>query len=251
MLRLDPATLRRWCDAALSFVYPDVCQLCRKQRAAHRDGYVCASCWQQVRFLVPPFCDRCGLPFHGEIDGAFECANCREMELHFVSARSAVLARGPVLEAIHHYKYDRHLWYEAFLTELFVSRARDWFAQQKCDALIPVPLFPVKERERGFNQATRLARRLSRAVNVPVAARLLKRTVPTPSQTRLSRTERAENMRHAFALRRDERFPGAHFVLIDDVFTTGATTSACAKVLLRAGAARVSVWTVARAEFHG
>ena len=87
-------------------------------------------------------------------------------------------------------------------------------------------------------------------MEVPVRTDLLKRVLPTPSQTRLSRTERADNMRRAFALRRPEKLNGGSYVLIDDVFTTGATTSACAKLLLKAGASRVAVWTVARAEFR-
>lgn len=251
MSRILPAKLRSWADVALSFVYPDVCQLCGANRATQREGYVCGDCRAQVHFIEAPFCERCGLPFEGEITGAFECTNCREMELHFASARSAVVARGPVLDAIHRYKYDGKLWFEEFLTELFVHGSIDWFRENEIDALLPVPLFPVKQRERGFNQAERLARRLSAFVNVPIRTDLLKRVLPTPSQTRLSRTQRAENMRKAFALKRQQRFDGMTFVLIDDVFTTGATTSACAKLLLRNGAERVAVWTVARAEFHG
>ncbi len=243
--------LPSWADAALSFIYPDVCQICHAQRATKSEGYVCGPCREGVHFIEAPFCERCGLPFEGDITTRFECSNCREMELHFSSARSAVAARRPVLEAIHHYKYDGHMWFEEFLVELFVRGARDWFREQPVTALLPVPLFPVKQRERGFNQAERLARRLGAALNVPVNVDLLQRVLPTPSQTRLSRTQRADNMRHAFQLRRKDQFEGATFVLIDDVFTTGATTSACAKLLMKAGAESVSVWTVARAEFHG
>jgi ComF family protein len=246
-----PAKLRLWTDAALSFIYPDVCQLCGASRATKREGYVCGDCHAQARFIEAPFCECCGLPFEGEISSAFECSNCREMELHFAAARSAVVARKPVLDAIHHYKYNGQMWFEEFLAELFIRGARDWFHEHQVDALIPVPLFSVKERERGFNQAERLARRLGRAVSVPVRADFLKRVLPTPSQTRLSRTQRADNMRNAFALKRNERLSAASFVIIDDVFTTGATTSACAKLLLQAGAERVVVWTLARAEFHG
>jgi competence protein ComFC len=246
-----PVTFRKWADTALSFVYPDVCQLCHAERATRREGYVGESCRAEVRWIEAPFCERCGLPFDGEIAGTFECTNCREMELHFDSARSAVTARTSVLQAIHHYKYDGHLWFEDFLAELFIPAARPWFLQHAIDAMLPVPLFSVRQRERGFNQAERLARRLSKAVEVPVRNDLLKRVLPTPSQTRLSRTERADNMRRAFALQRQEKLDGRSYVLIDDVFTTGATTSACAKLLLQAGAKRVAVWTVARAEFHG
>ena len=240
-----------WVDTALSFVFPDVCQLCTVNRAKKQDGYVCEDCRAQVRFIDAPFCERCGLPFEGEITGTFECTNCREMELHFASARSAVTAHGPVMDAIHRYKYNNQMWFEEFLAELFVQGAGDWFREHPVDALLPVPLYPVKQRERGFNQAERLARRLSAAVDVPVRIDILKRVQPTPTQTRLSRSQRAENMRHAFALKREEKLKGAKFVLIDDVFTTGATTSACAKLLLKTGAEHITVWTVARAEFHG
>ena len=243
--------LTAWADAALSFIYPDVCQICHAHRASRREGYVCASCREEVRFIAAPFCERCGLPFEGEITSRFECSNCQEMELHFASARSAVAARGPVLDAIHRYKYDGEMWFEEFLAGLFAEGARDWFRDHQVDALLPVPLFPVKQRERGFNQAERLARRLGKCMEVPVDVSLLKRVLPTPSQTRLSRLQRADNMRNAFQLRRKERLNGGAFVLIDDVFTTGATTSACAKLLMKAGAQNVSVWTVARAEFHG
>jgi ComF family protein len=251
MWRHVPKRIVPWLDVALSFIYPDVCQLCHVQPANRRAGYVCAGCRELVRVIQPPFCDRCGLPFEGEITANFQCTNCREMELHFTAARSAVVARGPVLAAIHRYKYQGELWFEDFLSEYFIEAAREWIQHEPCDGLVPVPLFPVKERERGFNQAHRLAERLGKALNVPVEARLLKRVVPTPSQTRLSRTQRADNMRRAFALRGTPSLAGKRFVLIDDVFTTGATTSACAKLLIKAGAARVVVWTVARAEFHG
>jgi ComF family protein len=243
--------LSSWTDAALSFIYPDVCQLCHARRATRMEGYVCDLCREEVHVIEPPFCERCGLPFQGDITNHFECSNCREMELHFASARSAVAARGAVLDVIHRYKYDRQMWFEEFLMELFLQGASGWFREHEVDWLLPIPLFGVKERERGFNQAERLARRLGAGVNVPVDIRLLRRVLPTPSQTRLSRQQRAENMRNAFQLRHTEGIKGATFVLIDDVFTTGATTSACAKLLMKAGAQKVTVWTVARAEFRG
>ena len=134
----------------------------------------------------------------------------------------------------------------ADIAELLVKAAAEAIAAEKWDALVPVPLFPVKEREREFNQAERLARRLGAAAGVPVQGRLLMRVVPTKTQTRLSRKERADNMRGAFALRKKGKLTGRRYVLIDDVFTTGATANACAKILMQAGAQEVAVWTVAR-----
>src|ERR1017187_2132683 len=99
-----------WFDASLALLYPEVCQLCKAEPATARDGFVGAKCWSHVRFIRPPFCERCGLPFAGDLTNTFECTNCREMELHFRSARSAVVARTVVLEAIHRFKYQRAPW---------------------------------------------------------------------------------------------------------------------------------------------
>jgi ComF family protein len=240
------AFAQNWRDVGLGFFYPEICRFCETERASAKEGFVCRRCWTQIRFIRPPFCNRCGLPFAGDITTEFECANCREMELHFSSARSAVVARGIVLEAIHRYKYSRELWFEPFLADLLIREAKPALGGQHWDFIAPVPLHSLKEREREFNQAERLARRLSHAVNIPLNTRLLRRVLPTATQTLLTRDQRADNMRRAFAARHGARLAGARIVLVDDVFTTGATTSACAKVLRNAGADDVCVWTVAR-----
>jgi len=235
-----------WLNVGLGFFYPEICQLCGEQRATARDGYVCGHCWSHVRFIKPPFCERCGLPFAGDLTTPFECANCREMELHFSAARSAVAARGAVLEIIHRYKYQRALWFEPFLAGLLLRETVPALRGQDWDLIVPVPLHPLKQREREFNQAERLAVHLSAATQIPLNNNLLRRVVFTSTQTRLTRQERAANMRGAFALRPGARLDGEQVILVDDVFTTGATTSACAQTLLAAGADAVCVWTVAR-----
>jgi competence protein ComFC len=233
-------------DTALGFIYPNVCQICGDERATSTEGFVCSRCWQQVRFIKPPFCQRCGLPFEGDLTTAFECTNCREMNLHFRSARSAVSAKGTVLEVIHRYKYKRAFWFEPFLADLLIREALPELRQQKWDWIVPVPLHPAKKRQREFNQAERLATYLSAATRIPMDTTLLRRVAATKTQTKLSRQERAENMRNAFALQDGRTLNGERILLFDDVFTTGATTDACARVLLAAGAAEVCVWTVAR-----
>lgn len=238
--------LKPWLNAGLAFVYPEACQLCGDRRAKVEEGLVCARCWSQVRFIKPPFCDRCGLPFKGAITSTFECTNCREMNLHFSSARSAVVAGGVVLEAIHRYKYQQAMWFEPFLADLFLREALPALRDREWDCLVPVPLYPAKEREREFNQAERLAVHLAHALGIPLNNSWLRRVIPTRTQTRLSREQRAANVRRAFALRAGVKLRGERVILVDDVFTTGATTSACAKTLLDAGAREVCVWTAAR-----
>jgi competence protein ComFC len=237
-------------DTALSLFYPDACQVCGRERATAHEGYLCPKCWQNLRFIRPPFCERCGLPFEGAITTSFECANCHEMELQFVRARSVIAAKGIALELIHRYKYERALWFEPLFASLLIGEAAPVLRQEGWDLLVPVPLHPTKKAEREFNQAERLARRLGRATAIPVATRLVRRVEPTRTQTRLTRAERAQNVRRAFAPINGARCEGLRVVLIDDVLTTGATTSACAKVLKECGAAEVCVWTLARGLLH-
>jgi ComF family protein len=239
-------SLKSLLDAGLGFFYPPGCQLCFSESATAAEGYVGSRCWQSVRFIKPPFCECCGLPYEGEITTRFECSNCREMELHFRSARAAVIASPFVLEIIHRYKYRHALWFELFLGDLLLRAARPEVLSGTCDMIVPVPLHPLKKREREFNQAERLAARLGDATQIPVNTRLLRRVEVTRTQTLLTREERAANVRNAFAVRPDCPLDGKRVILVDDVLTTGATTSACARALRKAGAGEVHVWTVAR-----
>jgi competence protein ComFC len=240
------ASFKKIADTAIGFIYPNVCQLCGAQRATSTEGFVCSHCWQGVRFIKPPFCKRCGLPFEGALTTEFECTNCREMKLHFRSARSAVVLHGPVREIVQRYKYKRALWFEPFLADLLIREALPELREEKWDLIVPVPLHAAKKRQREFNQAERLATFLSAAAAIPMDTTLLKRVSWTETQTRLTRDKRAQNMRNAFTMRKRRKLHGERILLFDDVFTTGATTNACAEVLLAAGAGEIGVWTVAR-----
>ena len=233
-------------ETTLGFFYPEVCRLCLDEGATAQEGFVGARCRQQVQWIRPPFCERCGLPFAGDITASFECSNCRDMKLHFRYARSAAVAKTVVLEAIHRFKYSRALWFENFLAWLLIAEAAPVLRGQKDSFIVPVPLHPLKKREREFNQAEALSARLSEATGIPVNETLLHRVKATATQTRLRRDERAENMRGAFALRESVKLSGERIVLVDDVLTTGATTNDCARALRAAGAGDVCVWTVAR-----
>jgi ComF family protein len=200
-----------------------------------------------VKFIEPPFCAVCGLPAAGQITHDYTCSNCREQPWDFSSARGATVAEGAIREAIHRYKYHRALWFEPFLCQYLLERALPELQGQAWDAVVPVPLYPVKEREREFNQAERLGRQLALALQIPLQTRWVKRVEPTEQQARLSRKDRLANMRRAFAPATETKIPGARIVVVDDVLTTGATTSAVAAVLKDLGADTVCVWAVARA----
>jgi ComF family protein len=129
---------------------------------------------------------------------------------------------------------------------LFVRAAGPTLRNEAWDGIVPVPLHAVKWREREFNQAEKLAAPLSQVTGIPLNTKLLKRVENTRSQTKLTPKERFANMQNAFAMAKDARCREERLVLVDDVFTTGATTNACARVLRKAGAGAIWVWTLAR-----
>ncbi|HEY3857119.1 MAG TPA: ComF family protein [Verrucomicrobiae bacterium] len=233
-------------DAALNFFYPPVCQLCKNERAMAKDGYVGGKCWSGLRFLTEPYCERCGLPYEGNITHSFVCQNCKDMDFGFSFARSAMVANPLILQAIALYKYNRAVWFEPFLGDLLTRKAVPALSGQKWDAIVPVPLHPVRQREREFNQAERIALHLGKALNLPVKTNLVRRAKFTGTQTQLSREKRAANMDNAFFPTVGKSRYLERLILVDDVLTTGATTSACARALREGGAKEVCVWTVAR-----
>src|ERR1051326_6487401 len=184
-----PENLKLWENATLGFLYPEACQLCGA-RATAGDCYLCEDCRSEAKLIARPFCERCGLPYEGAITTRFECENCRDMALQFCSARSAVVAGETVLDIIHRYKYQRAFWFEPFLAELLIKQAKPELRKEQWTWIVPIPLHPVKKREREFNQAERLAERLGAALDIPVKGDLLRRVLPTRTQTQLTRQER-------------------------------------------------------------
>jgi ComF family protein len=180
------------------------------------------------------------------VTAPFECSNCRSLDLEFDWARAAAAATGVVLDVIHRYKYRRERWFEPFLARLLIDSAKRSLDVSQWDCIVPVPLHSGKERRREFNQAVRLARRLGESTGLRVEDRWLERREWTETQTHLSRDQRSDNVRGAFALRAGLKPGPCRVVLVDDVLTTGATASECARVLREAGVTSVGVWTVAR-----
>jgi ComF family protein len=194
-----------------------------------------------------PFCEQCGYPYPA-LEGhrtAFVCDHCLEKKWHFQWARSGYRTEGQVLDAIIGFKYRDEYYQQGrlvrWLTETFDQHARsgEW------QALVPVPLYHRRRRERGFNQAHEMARGLASKRKIPVLD-CLYRYRETVSQTKLERTARWENMSGAFRMKRGFDVRGRNLLVIDDVFTTGATVNACAQALVQAGAGQLAVLTVAR-----
>ena len=237
--------LRESLRAVGSLFYPATCVVCRE--AIEAPEYLCATCRAKAPRITPPFCEKCSEPFPAAISGPFTCANCAHRTLHFDAAVAAYRSRGIVRKLVHEFKYghQRHLRHPlaAWLAEtLDDPRLRD----RRFDIIVPVPLHPTRERERGFNQALLLAENLSATSSLPLRS-ALERIRYTTTQTAHDRAERMENLRDAFRLRKNADVRGLRVLLIDDVLTTGSTLSECARVLKAAGAISVHAATAARA----
>jgi ComF family protein len=242
----------------LDFIYPPLCAVCGRaicqravcQRAVYQrcqgDGnnLVCPDCWRKLRTIPEPSCRRCGIPLAGT-DSL--CPACRSRRHLFSFACSYGLFDEVFQQIIHLFKYRRRRSLAGPLAERLAVTLRADVRFSRMDAVIPVPLHPAKRRARGFNQSELLARELSRRVGFTIIKGVLVRVINTPSQSLLGFDQRVINVRDAFRVRIPERVRERHIILLDDVITTGATADACADALLKAGAAEVSVLTVARA----
>lgn len=224
-------------------VLPPCCIACQSRLVAH--DMLCPACWRQIDFIRAPLCDRLGIPLPYDTGGVQISAAAAADPPDFARARAVALYSGLMRELIHDLKYrDTHHGRRLFGSWLSEAGAE---LIASCDVLVPIPLARWRMLQRRFNQAQILANEVARRSGKLVAPLALERTRATRSQVGLSRRERERNVSGAFAVRAGQTaaLAGKAVLLIDDVMTTGATASAAARVLKKAGASRVDVLVLA------
>jgi ComF family protein len=224
------AGVERW-------LLPAACLLCDEPISAREgDALICDLCRVRWRPIPHPVCDRCGQPaFRG-----MECRLCAEWPDGLTRIRSAVWLEGSARDAVHQLKYEGWSRVAGAMAEVM----RQLEPLTGLVLLIPVPLGGHRQRERGYNQSERIASALGARIGIPVRTDLLVRVRETRTQTALTPEARHANVAGAFHA---GPVSGLQLVLVDDVFTTGATLAAAAAALVRAGAKRVEAVTFARA----
>ena len=230
---MPTSSLTPYVLALADLFFPQRCVGCERRAS----DLLCQDCFEALPHVGSPVCARCGTPTAFE---TFVCDECKGVDFGFESARAPLRYEGVGEEIVHALKYRGYTRVVERLAAPLMLEVLD--RGERFDAVVPVPLHRSRLRRRGFNQAELLARGLAAGLNAPVSDKL--RSVRrTRDQVELSAAERRANVEGAFAAR--ERVWGK-ILLVDDVFTTGATTSECAEILLRGGAQEVHAVSLCR-----
>lgn len=239
------AGLRGLMAAAVDAVYPPVCAGCGRLVAVHRG--VCPGCWASLRLIERPYCEVLGLPFSHDLGSGILSADAIAHPPVFDRLRSVALHDGIAKALVHGLKYRDRTDLAAMMAAWMVRAGEG--AVEASDAVIAVPLHAFRLWGRRFNQSAELARAIARLSDRPFLATALIRTRRTAQQVGLGATAREDNVRGAFAVTEAGRAAlfGKRVVLVDDVYTTGATVSSATRALKKAGVAEVTVLTFARA----
>lgn len=211
-----------------------------------KQGVMSSQAWQGLVFISDPRCNLCGIALDFETSDNAKCHQCIENTPSFYSARSALVYNDTSRDLILGFKHgDKTHLIQSFMPWL-KKAGKELFEQ--ADYLVPVPLHPMRMIMRRYNQASLISSELSRSVNVSHLPDALYRVRSTPSQGHLTGDERIKNVHNAFDVNPKliKKIQGKNLVVIDDVYTTGATVNECSKVLYGSGAKQVSVLTIAR-----
>ena len=227
---------------AFDVLLPPRCPACREIVA--EDGSFCAACWADLRFITAPMCTHCGTPFEVDRGTGTACGACLAAPPRYAAARAALVYGGSARAVLMGFKHGDREHLCRVMAPQMVRAAGDWLTA--ATVLVPVPLHRWRLWRRGYNQAALLAAAIARRSPAQLSIDALVRVRATLASKAMTRTQRARNVRGAFRVARVAAVSGRHVVLVDDVLTSGATADACARILLRAGAARVDVLTWAR-----
>jgi ComF family protein len=218
----------------LRIFFPEPCPVCKNPSTYHKTAPICPDCWQTITPYKGPICQKCGKPLVA--DSSITCSDCLKDAPSFNWARSFGLYEGVLKEAVNLMKYYSVKRLSKPLSEIMLG-----MKIPQADAIIPVPLHKKKLRSREFNQSSSFARHISKSNGIPVILNALVKIKETVPQVGLNARERKKNIKNSFGLTNRELIQGKDIILVDDVFTTGATVRECSRLLKKQGAGDIYV----------
>lgn len=238
--------LKTYFFVLLDLIYPAFCPRCKIKIRASSELPICQACLGQLKIDHRPSCRRCGNRLKGSSSLKDGCGFCRKKTYFFDRAFCATKYTGVAKLCIHLFKYKRKTQLAKPLARIMLKFIKGRLKKSTLDLIIPVPLHRSKLTERGFNQAELLAKILASGLNKKISCHNLCRVKKTRSQFNLKKSERFKNVESAFTCRYPDKLSGKSVLLVDDIFTTGATLNECAFSLKDAGAKTVMALTMAR-----
>jgi ComF family protein len=227
-------------------IFPPQCLGCAEIMHPFNGQIFCPSCEEKINFITGNICHICGTTFPNSPAESHLCGDCLEKKPYFSYARAIFSYENIILNSIHQFKYKNNISEGEILASFMAGFSFPDIDFADYSLIIPVPLHVKRLRKRGFNQSLILARAIAEEQKIPVDFSLLKRHKFTLTQTGSNKKERKQNIKGAFEVSDKKKISGKNIILIDDVYTTGATVNECAKTMIKAGAQRVSVLTLAR-----
>lgn len=234
------AMLKGYLGGLKNIFLPALCFSCESKIA---DGYLCQNCLQKIEFLYPPLCRTCAKPIDNNKTGL--CANCRGKTFAYERLICVTSYQEPISSLIHFFKYKNYECLIDLFSSLMIKHlAKIGLNYSSYDFATAVPMYAAKQRDRGYNQAVLLAKSLANYFEIPFKDGIIYESYEKVSQTKLVSSRRRENVKGAFYVK--ESISGKKILLIDDIFTTGATVGECAGALKENGAREVTIITLSK-----
>jgi len=237
-------------EGFLNLVFPLSCENCGKEIKESKGYAICEDCLGQIKFISAPYCYRCGKPLSSLV--SFEeraiCADCHNHKIYFDFARSVTTYQGIMKKCIHLLKYQKQVKLVQPLGNLIIAYLlkNQSIRMEKIELIVPVPLYNEDYQKRGFNQSALLGRYVADYFLIPFSESLLVKEKPNESQVGLSKKERRNNVKKVYGISLSHKIEASNILLIDDIYTTGATIEACSKELRKIRVENLFVLTLAR-----
>ena len=233
----DGAGLReRMENRILSLLFPPRCPVC-DEAVSLKNGLICSGCKKKLNPIVPPFCCKCGRPLVSAEEEF--CSDCSKI-IHDFHEGKALYVYEDIASGIYRFKYAKRREYAKFFGGEMAEKFKDFVKRTKAEALIPVPLSKQRMYKRGYNQSELLANEISKRTGIPVFNRFVVRVKDTVAQKGLNPAERQNNLKKAFKIAQND-VKLSTIIIIDDIYTTGSTADAVARLLKKAGIQKIYV----------